>query len=690
MLVRLKESGSIVQEAQSSDTENMIERRAMLVYAGTFESMDGEVVVTPAHLQALVKSHNSVLGRVKRLASGETPLKNFPPVQADHSTSAWDTIGRVVGELELGDHEEEEGKPVPAVFGTVRFLGKENVERVKDGRWTHLSIGADFDKSKLAELTVTPFPAAKGASLLKASRLANIQVGDKVQIMSGPDKNKVAKVQKIDREGWVTLVSTDGQSNEYHCHLDDLDKLSGHSDATVRFGARLSSKVTTFQFPDGQWGYAIDGLKANFKFDSEKKAKQEGLDDAKHSETHMSEGNNNKDEPNKDAGMKRLGLVNSKVVGDKMVFVYKEGAKFEVSVGDDDGEWGSSKTFGSEGEAMSAGKAAVSSGEYKKWSRLAAADGGRTRLSEGGGKDAGDDGKKDRLKKYLMDCKKMSEEDADKELDKLSAEDKKEDLDKLSAEEDEYTTKMSADAAEKEKSDKESKLNAAKAEITRLSTDFRASTDNARLAATKGRIITRLSKLRSSAKITPAEIKKIDVTKLAASSPEAIDAVLATYENREPVIMVGQFGSLKADDISKFQSKVRITRLEAETRANMPLLARLDKAKRLADGGGEGEVEGKPVNVVHVQPEGGAAADLSQYEADYGHICMMIDQGNGVGAKDALKQLLTKMASSAASADVTESNTLETENQLSSLAESVQKMQTQFDSLSKLASSLVG
>ncbi len=172
MLVRLKESGSIdPTEKADGDSEISIDRRAMLVYAGTFESMDGEVIVEPEHIKSLVKNHNSVLSKVKRLASGTVHLKHYPPIQLDHSTSARDTVGRLVGDLSVEDHETPDGKKVPAVFGMVRFLGKENVERVNDGRWTHLSIGADFEKGTVSELSVTPFPAAKQASLLSKVRL---------------------------------------------------------------------------------------------------------------------------------------------------------------------------------------------------------------------------------------------------------------------------------------------------------------------------------------------------------------------------------------------------------------------------------------------------------------------------------------------------------------------------------------
>jgi hypothetical protein len=146
--------------------ERVVDRKAMLVYAGEFESMDGPVEIKDEDIDKLASEHNTFLSRLGRLATGEIPLKHMPPIQLDHSTSARDTVGRLVGNLEIGEHEVD-GLKRKALFGTVRVLGKENVEKVKDGRWTNLSIGADLEKGKLTELTITPFPAAPDASLLK-------------------------------------------------------------------------------------------------------------------------------------------------------------------------------------------------------------------------------------------------------------------------------------------------------------------------------------------------------------------------------------------------------------------------------------------------------------------------------------------------------------------------------------------
>ncbi len=244
MLVRLKESGSIDSIEKKGDTEAMIERRAMLVYAGTFQSMDGEVIVKKSHIHNLVKNHNSLLGKVKRLANGMAAMKNYPPIQLDHSTSARDTIGRLVGDLEVADYEDDEGKKVSAVYGNVRILGKDNVERINDGRWTHLSIGADFEKGSVSELTVTPFPAAKNASLLKVGRA------------------KDSRLTRYNYKGYqiniIPKPSGGGTSGRYATAESDLDSF----DAT---------------FIDSQYGFTDD----NKAFEQMKKKIDKRLDSNK-------------------------------------------------------------------------------------------------------------------------------------------------------------------------------------------------------------------------------------------------------------------------------------------------------------------------------------------------------------------------------------------------------------------------
>ncbi len=470
-----------------------VDRPAMLMYAGEFETAEGPVTITPAHIDLLVLKHNALLSRIKRLGT-TVPLKNCPPIQLDHSTSARDTVGRLVGDVFRGDHELDDGTTSPAVFGVLRILGAENVERVNDGRWTHVSPGVDLDEGRFRELTITPFPAAKNASLLKAPPVG---VGD-----------PVVKETK------------------------------------------LSSETT-------------------------------------------------------------------------------------------------------EGDGMN----------------------------------------KAQLKKYLMGVKGLSEADADTQLVKLEGD--AAGIAALTAEESAHGAKLIADAAAAETV----RLGAAREKITTLSASFKTNLVASQLAATQGRILTRLSRLRAEAKVTPAEIKKIDIAKLSAQGDDAINLVLKTYEDREPVIFVGQFGSQKAADVSKLADKKKaMAKLEAETRANMSLLRGKTDAKttNLSEGAPGGGAQAEPIEE-KVQPyagtpgEGAPPEDMAYFEREYGEICRMMDGGQDPEAKERIKAFMQKaLTAGGAGPAATDTNTMETEKQLSALAESNTKMQANFDELLTIATGLTG
>lgn len=145
---------------------DVLDRAVMLVYEGTFQSMDGEVTVTLANLQGLAANHNRNFDALTLAAGADgVKMKDCPPIQLDHSTSAKDTIGRVYGRLTVAPAIIK-GATVMALLGNGRFIGAENVLRAIDGRFTNVSIGADLDTNTLKELSVTPFPAAPHAALL--------------------------------------------------------------------------------------------------------------------------------------------------------------------------------------------------------------------------------------------------------------------------------------------------------------------------------------------------------------------------------------------------------------------------------------------------------------------------------------------------------------------------------------------
>lgn len=159
---------------EASDS-TLMEKKAMLVYCGSFDSMDGPVEVTEEHIDRLIGNHNSRLERISRLSTAEDEfVRAMPPLQVDHSTSAMMTVGRVVGRLSKGSYTLEDGTTVACLScDRVRVLGEENQKKVADGRWSNISIGADLEAGILNELSITPFPAAPHASLLSKNKLSS-------------------------------------------------------------------------------------------------------------------------------------------------------------------------------------------------------------------------------------------------------------------------------------------------------------------------------------------------------------------------------------------------------------------------------------------------------------------------------------------------------------------------------------
>jgi hypothetical protein len=454
--------------AGASEVPSKVDRKAMLVYAGKFDSMDGPVEITPDHLSRLVETHNGLGARLGR-AMG---MKDLPPVQLDHSTSAKDTVGRLVGQLEMGSHRLADGSEVPAVFGTVRVLGRENVEKVLDGRWTHLSIGADLETGKISELTITPFPAAKEAAMLAAR---------------------------------AALAAQPGPSTK--------------SDPT--------------------------------------------------------------------------------------------------------------KTGFTEGENMD----------------------------------------KEKLKKHLMEQEKLTAEEAEKKLASMSDED----CAKMAAEIAEHEKKL----AEEEKKEHEAKMKAAREKLTKLS----AGISGIRLSARTASVRVRLSALRSAAKITPAELKKLDVVALAKLDDTALDAVFKTFDAREPQVMVGMYGSTQAADVSRLAAK----KLSEATKAKIEMETRMrlgypvsDDLKRLAEGAGETEVVVQPGAKAHIDTTPHAHYDM---EADYESLKKLMTEGKHDEAKEHLKRMLARASHGPGEEDVKASS-----DEVKKMQESVAEMSAQLEELTKLIS----
>ncbi len=342
----------ILSQSNANDcttTTEYLDKNCILLTEGSFKSMDGDVTITAEHLNKIAETYRNKLSKIR--AEGREPsMADYHPAQLDHSTSARDTVGRLIGPLLVQTHNGKQ-----TLFGVIRFLGCEAVEKVSDGRWTHLSVGINsLETCELDEITITPFPACKDAILFSS---------------------KGAKMEEKDEEKKDLAA-------DQTC--DDKKELSADKD---------------------------------------------------------------------------------------------EDDKKELSVDKDEDE-----------------------------------------------DEEDEEEKKVKAKKKSVKAKKKLEEEDD------------------------------------EAKENKTKLSAALVGI-------RTKQEGIRLAIKQSNIKARLSKLKAEAKITPAELKKIDLIRLAKSNDETLLAVLESYENRQPVLHTAIYGSVSAVNPATVAHQMRMSALEKETRA---------------------------------------------------------------------------------------------------------------------------
>lgn len=120
---------------------------ALMLYEGQFEDSKGQdVKVTKAIMQGLVNFYKLYLGdghparnAIRRLFNKEPQLR-YKNVSLNHDKrDALKVVGKILS-IEIKEFEEK-----AYLFGKLKILGRENVERVLDGRFSNMSISYDFD-----------------------------------------------------------------------------------------------------------------------------------------------------------------------------------------------------------------------------------------------------------------------------------------------------------------------------------------------------------------------------------------------------------------------------------------------------------------------------------------------------------------------------------------------------------------
>jgi hypothetical protein len=534
-----------------------LDKRCLLVYAGTFDSMDGEVTITPDHLTHLAETHNSILSRLKAsLGGGEVPVKHNPPLQLDHSTSAKDTVGRLVGLLETGEYTLEDGSKVPALYGTARVLGKENVDKVIDGRWCNLSIGADLETGKLNELTITPFPAAPGATML-ARKGANMSPTYKIEKYL-PAPNDTPK--------WKYTISVKGEKVFEAKGYDREDQAISDCQKAVERMEKDSS-------PD--FAKMSEGLPKHIQYTYLEKPKSSSILSA---EMPKREGNMHE---HLKAHLKHLGVAEEK---------HEDFLK--------------------------------------------------------------------RMSAHLMGEKKMSEDEAHQHMGQMTPElwdQYAKHMNHLSSQEGPAKEPMPKAGSDAEMAGMEDKMphTPSEAQMSRLSQpqkdkisqlmkNFNDSMAKVKFSQSKARLLTRLSSFKTSAQLTPAEVKKFDITQLSKKSSDFIDGMFHAIQNNDPKVFVGLHGSSKAIDVSKLseehKKKVRMSALEADIRSNMSSVAKTAHEDPMKMSGKEEVPAAAPVHASSSEETEEAHMSMEQ---GYEHLKKLMGEGKDDEAKAHLKKMMS-------------------------------------------------
>jgi hypothetical protein len=113
-------------------------------------------------------------------------------------------------------------------------------------------------------------------------------------------------------------------------------------------------------------------------------------------------------------------------------------------------------------------------------------------------------------------------------------------------------------------------------DLAQLAKKSEAQRERVSLAKRKVDVQTKFTKLMADKKVTPAEFKKVDVLKLAKLDKGTLDTVLEMYEQREPLLLSGQQGSVAAANFSD----VRVESKEDREVRKLKLAAKKNLAKQ--------------------------------------------------------------------------------------------------------------
>lgn len=274
--------------------------------------------------------------------------------------------------------------------------------------------------------------------------------------------------------------------------------------------------------------------------------------------------------------------------------------------------------------------------------------------------------------KHAEELKKLGVEEGAEEEKKLDAADGDGEKEKLAAEETAETEKKESEAMK-------AKMSAAKPQLIKLAKGITSGMKTSRLTARKQMISAKLSGLRASAKMTPAEQKKLNLEDLAKQSDAELSAFFKGFEVRENVIDPRVHGTTKAlslASLSRLTEKSRLTRLEAEARHDMGMDMDEEHKKSLE--------EAKPSVAIEKEKMANdpQSSDLAMKKLE--EMLSSYDQ------RDAVMAHVKSMMAPKELAEVAPEQAESAEKQMSALVNDFNRLQTEFSDLVNLIGDLTG
>lgn len=249
-------SGEIAENSpRDTDAPDRVTRQAILVHGGAdgssmeFMSGDGEISFDAARIQRVVDNQNEKINALAAQYGGieKMPAGAFPPVLDQHENDSNNrVVGRMTGLLRYEVRDVPKvGKQVPCAVAEVTFLGKDTVDRVKDGRIYHLSIGIDEESDTLGEVSTVITPAAPGAMLLSAAKNTPTKGGKKMS-------NKAKRMKaSADRMSKLTAIkeSIEGQKKKLVVAQEGVKLAAKKSEVSHRLtGLMRSGKLSPAEY----------------------------------------------------------------------------------------------------------------------------------------------------------------------------------------------------------------------------------------------------------------------------------------------------------------------------------------------------------------------------------------------------------------------------------------------------------